>query len=331
MLFRKRNPPNPETDAASSTALGVGRRRWLQAAGVAGAAGMGWAGWQWYRQFRGSDEEVIGRGRSPDPPRQAVVEVYPAPSDDRFSYGRTETFEAEAARYTNFYEFSRYKSTWRYVDAFQPSPWKLTVSGLCRRPLTLDLDDFFKRYAASFVERRYRHRCVERWAMAIPWTGIPLARLLKDADPLSEARYVRFVSFNRPDQAPGIAGMPQHPWPYVEGLTLPEARHDLTLLATGMYGHPLLKQHGAPIRLVVPWKYGYKSIKSIERIEFVRERPETFWTTINPQAYPFESNVEPDVPRPWPQQMETMLGSDEVFKTQLYNGYGEHVAQLYRS
>ena len=165
--------------------------------------------------------------------------------------------------------------------------------------------------------------------MAIPWTGIPLATMLKAADPLDEATHVRFVSFNRPAEAAHQAVSGEFPWPYTEGLTIAEAMNELALLGVGVYGRPLLKQHGAPLRLVVPWKYGYKSIKSVERIELVSREPATFWSTLNPAAYPFESNVDPDVPRPWNQSSERMLGSDERFPTMKYNGYGEWVAGLY--
>jgi len=164
--------------------------------------------------------------------------------------------------------------------------------------------------------------------MAVPWTGVPMAKIIQDADPLPRATHVMFVSFMRPEQATQQQG-DEYPWPYTEGLTLPEATNELALLATGIYGQPLLKQHGAPIRSVVPWKYGFKSIKSIQRIEFVDHEPPTFWNTIAPDAYPFEANVEPDVPRPWPQHTERMLGSGAIFPTQLYNGYAEYVTDLY--
>ena len=166
--------------------------------------------------------------------------------------------------------------------------------------------------------------------MAVPWTGIPLAKLLQAVDPLPNATHVKFVSFQRPDQAPHQQSE-DYPWPYTEGLTLPEAMNELTLVATGIYGRPLLKQHGAPIRLVVPWKYGFKSIKSIERIELIDHEPPTFWSTINPAAYPFESNVDPNVSRPWPQNQERMLGTHEVFATQPFNGYAQFVAKLYEA
>ena len=307
----------------------VNRRRFLKAAGLAAAGGgLSVAGYAAWRRFRGSDEQVLAGG-VPEGSERLGRRFYPAPLDTRFEYGRNETLEIEAARYTNFYEFSSFKWSWRLVDGFKSDPWTVTIDGLCRNPRKLDIDALLSRYRRAMVERQYRHRCVEAWAMALPWTGIPLAEIVKDADPLPAATHVRFVSFNRPEQAPGMAENSEYPWPYTEGLTLPEAANDLTLLATGMYGHPLLKQHGAPVRLVVPWKYGFKSIKSIERIEFVDREPSAFWTTLRPEAYPFESNVEPHVARPWPQGTETMLGTGEVRRTQLYNGYESFVAGLY--
>jgi sulfoxide reductase catalytic subunit YedY len=197
------------------------------------------------------------------------------------------------------------------------------------KPRTYDLDDLVR--AFPLEERIYRHRCVEAWAMVVPWTGFPLASLLRKAEPLPEAKYVRFVSFYRPREASRQSG-PSMPWPYNEGLTLAEATNELTFLATGMYGHPLLKQHGAPVRLVVPWKYGFKSAKSIVRIELTARQPATFWNTLMPQEYDFEANVNPAVPHPrWSQEQERLLGTGETRTTLLYNGYGGQVAKLYRS
>lgn len=330
MFIHRKNPFDPDgNETPPEVALGnrkSSRRAALAAIGIAGGGGLVYAGWRW---FRGNDAEVVTRGRQSP---QALAEqsaFYPASRDLRFEYNRPETEEAAAARYTNFYEFSSTKWCWRYVDRFRTDPWTLTVDGLCRNPLRLDVGELLATFAKEFRERQLRHRCVETWAMAIPWSGIPLASLLKKADPLASATHVRFVSFDESEAAPGMAGMPSAPWPYTEGLTLPEAMNELTFLATGMYGHSLLKQHGAPVRLVVPWKYGYKSIKSIRRIEFVEGQPETFWSTLAPARYPFESNVDPTVARPWSQEFETMLGTNERLPTRLFNGYEEYVASLY--
>jgi sulfoxide reductase catalytic subunit YedY len=167
--------------------------------------------------------------------------------------------------------------------------------------------------------------------MIVPWTGFELRKLIEKVSPKPEAKFVRFVTFNRPQQAPGFAQLPDYPWPYFEGLRLDEAMHPLTLVATGIYGKPMPKQHGAPVRLVVPWKYGYKSIKSIVRIEFVRDQPRTFWETLGPDEYPFESNVNPRVPHPrWSQATERMIDTRDRARTQIYNGYGNLVAKLYQ-
>lgn len=328
MLIRRRNPLEPQggTETPESFALSRLSRRTVLALGGISAAAIGYGGYRWYR---GTDEQVLEHGRVEATSTPEFATYFPAPLDGRFEYGRLETIEAEAARYTNFFEFSSSKHSWRYVDAFQPLPWTLTIDGLCDNKMELSFDELLKRYKPALTERQYRHRCVEKWAMAIPWTGIPLLSIIKDAAPSFQATHVRFVSFNRPGEAEGIRGNPSDPWPYCEGLTIREAQNELCLLAVGMYGHPLLKQHGAPLRLVVPWKYGYKSIKSVERIQFVSQEPPTFWSTLNPSAYPFQSNVDPTVPRPWPQNVETMLGSGEIRPTEPFNGYGEYVAHLY--
>jgi sulfoxide reductase catalytic subunit YedY len=330
MFVHKRNPLDPVGGAETPESVALNRRRFMKTAALAAGAGaLGIGAFALWREFRATDEEVLRRGAVVPPEDADLATLYPAPRDDRFAYDRLETDEAAAARYTNFYEFSRRKSTWRYVDAFQTRPWSVSVEGHCRRPFRLNTDELLSRYRDALVERQYRHRCVETWAMAVPWTGIPLARILRDADPLASATHVQFDSFDRPAQAPGMAATPRFPWPYTEGLTIREAVNDLALLATGMYGHPLLKQHGAPIRLVVPWKYGYKSIKSVQRIVLTDREPATFWSTLDPAAYPFQSNVDPTVPRPWPQKEERMLGTSTRHATQLYNGYGEYVAHLY--
>jgi sulfoxide reductase catalytic subunit YedY len=330
MFIHRRKPWSPDSASETPERVFFSRRRWLQLAGLAGGAaaiGAGYAAWR--SVASGSDDEVLIAGRwSPEAERKYAA-FYPAQRDEGFEYGRTETLAAEAARTTNFYEFSRFKWCWKYVGPFEPDPWTLSVNGLVRTPQVWDLAQFYRQFQSRLVERQYRHRCVERWAMAVPWTGVPLAAVLEAADPLAQATHVRFVSFERPREAPNQAAGSEFPWPYCEGLTIDEARCDLAFLAVGVYGRPLLKQHGAPIRLVVPWKYGYKSIKSVARIELVGREPATFWNTLNPAAYPFESNVDPSVPRPWDQSQETMLGSGERRATEKYNGYGRWVAGLY--
>jgi sulfoxide reductase catalytic subunit YedY len=329
MFIRKPNPLDPVGGTETPEAVALNRRGWMRWTGYGLTTSMlGLGGYLGWKKLWGSDREVVNTNSEVTDTPQFLNEFFPAKRDDRFEYGRAETDRAQAARYTNFYEFSRFKWNWRYVDKFQPYPWQFEVTGLCRQPLKLDLNDFHRRFAPELVERQYRHRCVERWAMAIPWSGVSLATVLEAVDPLPTATHVLFTSFKRPAEA-AQQRSDEFPWPYTEGLTLPEAMNELALLASGMYGQPLLKQHGAPIRLVVPWKYGFKSIKSIERIELIDHEPPTFWSTLNPAAYPFESNVDPQVPRPWPQHQESMLGTNEVFPTQRYNGYEKYVSGLY--
>jgi len=324
MFIRKRRSFDPVGGKETPREVVLGRRKWLAIAG-AGATSLAAAGYAGWRRLSGSDDGVIVPGTG----AVRLARFFPCTRDTRFQFGRPPTREPDAARHTNFYEFSALKWCWRCVEKFQTDPWTIHIDGLCRRPIKLDIADFLSRYADDLTERQYRHRCVETWAMAVPWTGVPLVRVLNDVDPLGTATHVRFISFNRPQEADGMASHPSFPWPYVEGLTIAEAKNDLVLLSTGMYGHPLLKQHGAPLRLVVPWKYGYKSIKSIVRIQLLDHQPAALWTTMSPQAYPFESNVDPAVARPWPQHTERMLGSGDRYPTQRYNGYEEYVADLY--
>jgi len=321
------NRPHEPDGKETPPAVFFSRRRWLIAVGVGAGAAVA-AGLGWKYATPGSKEEVFGRGAIADEVKQKYAAHYPSRRNESFTYGRPETERLEAARYCNFYEFSRHKWVWEHVEPFNPHPWTVSVSGLCRKPLTIDLASLHKRYADLLEERQYRHRCVEKWAMAVPWTGFPLAKLLLDADPLPTATHVRFVSFNRPDEA-SRQRQDDYPWPYSEGLTIAEAMSDLTLLTVGVYGQPLLKQHGAPVRIVTPWKYGYKSIKSIQRIELVAAQPATFWNTLNPSAYPFGSNVNPMHVVPWRQDSEHMLGSGDDYPTEYLNGYRDEVGHLY--
>ncbi|HEV3085197.1 MAG TPA: protein-methionine-sulfoxide reductase catalytic subunit MsrP [Gemmataceae bacterium] len=319
-------PWNLPERAATPEAVAVSRRRWLKWLGLGGLAIGAGGGWLWWRHFGGSDDDVLLRGRS----LSVGDKLYPAATNPRFAeVDRPLTREVDAARFCNFYEFSSFKNVWRDVDAFKPLPWTVEVAGLVAKPRTYDMDDLV--HAFPLEQRVYRHRCVEAWAMAVPWTGFPLADLLRRAEPLPGAKFVRFVSFHRPDEASHQAN-DSFPWPYNEGLTLAEATNELAFVATGMYGHPLLKQHGAPVRLVLPWKYGFKSAKSIVRIELTDRQPATFWNTVGPNEYDFLANVNPEIPHPrWSQARERMLGTGEARPTQLYNGYGEWVARLYAS
>jgi sulfoxide reductase catalytic subunit YedY len=256
------------------------------------------------------------------------AKAFPAPRNPEFNPAWTLSKERAAGQYNNFYEFTLSKDVYRHVDKFVTAPWPVQIGGLVEKPMTIDALDLVQMFGLE--ERVYRLRCVEAWAMIVPWTGFPFSKLIEKVAPKPEAKFIRFETFHRPDQAPGVSRVPEYPWPYFEGLRLDEALNPLTLAATGIYGKPLPKQHGAPIRLVVPWKYGYKSIKSIVKIEFVAKQPKTFWETLQPEEYPFESNVNPAVPHPrWPQATERMIDTGDRIKTQLYNGYGKYVAHLY--
>ncbi len=261
-----------------------------------------------------------------------AVDLYPATTNSAFAeLDRPLTDEDVAGRYNNFYEFTITKDVWRNIGDFESRPWTTEVTGLVQNPQVFDIDDLTR--LMPLEERLYRHRCVEAWSMAFPWTGFPMKALMDLVQPFSSARYVKMTSFLRPDQAKGQWDNPDWPWAYTEGLTIEEAANELTLLATGIYGHELPDQHGAPIRLVVPWKYGFKGIKSIVRIEFTREKPATFWTQAAKTYYGFNSIVNPNVPHPnWSQATERFLENATVGDrrpTLLYNGYGDYVAHLY--
>ncbi len=251
-----------------------------------------------------------------------------AEKNSAFAVNRKMTDEIVAATYNNYYEFTMSKRTvWKKVEKFRTRPWEVEISGLVEKPMTLDVDDLIRQMPLE--ERVYRFRCVEAWAMVVPWIGFPMKALLEKVQPKAEAKYVRMFTFLDPDVA-----LEQNntrlPWPYFEGLTLAESMNDLTLLTVGIYGHILPPQHGAPIRLIVPWKYGFKSIKSIVSIELTDQKPRTFWNTLMPRAYSFEANVNPNVPHPnWSQASERMIGTGERFPTMIYNGYGSSVAHLY--
>ena len=303
---------------ATPEGIYLNRRRFLRAAATSGA------GLLLGCTARPSDAERA-EIKVPDAPDG----IYPAGRNAAFTVARPLTEERVAARYNNFYEFSEIKDkVWRLVDRFKTRPWEIEVKGLVENPGILDVDDLL--HKMPLEERLYRFRCVEAWAMTVPWTGFPLKALIDQVQPRSEAKYVRMVTFLRPEEAVGQERQHWYPWPYFEALTVQEAMNDLTLLVTGIYGHALPKQHGAPIRLIVPWKYGYKSIKSIVSIEFTRERPETFWNQVAPAEYGFYSNVNPGVPHPrWSQATERLIGTGERVRTRIHNGYGEYVAHLY--
>jgi sulfoxide reductase catalytic subunit YedY len=296
--------------AITPEAAFVNRRRFVQQLGIVGA---GWAASRF--PVLAADADPYAKG-------------YPFPRNKDFNPVGALTNEKVASTYNNFYEFTLRKDVYRHVARFQTSPWKIEIGGLVEKPMTVDALDWVT--SMPLEERVYRFRCVEAWAMVVPWTGFPFSKVADLVKPKAEAKFVRFITASKPDQMPGIGENPEYPWPYFEGLRIDEAMHPLTWMATGVYGKPLAKQFGAPLRLVVPWKYGYKSAKSIVKIEFVAKQPKTFWETLQPREYPFESNVDPGVPHPrWSQATERMIDTGDRVKTKKYNGYGEAVGRLY--
>ena len=250
-----------------------------------------------------------------------------AEPNPRYPAGRPITPEQDATTYNNFYEFGEDKSIWRAAQRMPVSPWQVELAGMMDKPRTLDLADLLKQ--VQLEDRVYRHRCVEAWAMTVPWTGFPLAALLKLAAPTASAKYVVFESAALPRVMPGLRSS-LYPWPYVEGCTIEEAANELAFMVTGMYGKELPKQDGAPLRLHLPWKYGFKSGKSIVKISFTDKQPETMWHALQPSEYGFWANINPEVSHPrWSQASERLLGTGERVPTVIWNGYGEWVAGLY--
>jgi sulfoxide reductase catalytic subunit YedY len=260
----------------------------------------------------------------PDP----SADLYPAKRNAKYTLDRPITDEKINGNYNNFYEFGADKNIARAAQALKVRPWTITIDGMVEKTMQLGIDDLVRKIPIE--ERLYRHRCVERWSMAIPWSGFPFAKLVEMAKPLSSAKYVRMETFLDKATAPEQKKT-WYPWPYVEGLTMAEATNDLAFLATGAYGKPIAKQHGAPIRLAVPWKYGFKSVKSIVKFTFTDQRPKSYWEDLQSSEYGFWANVNPEVPHPrWSQAMEELIGTNERRPTLLFNGYGEYVAGLYK-
>jgi sulfoxide reductase catalytic subunit YedY len=270
---------------------------------------------------------LFGRAFAADAPDPSSG-LYPAKRNDKYVLDRAITEEKHATTYNNFYEFGTHKNIWNAAQALPIRPWTVALDGMVEKPQTVGIDDLLK--VMPIEERLYRHRCVEAWSMAVPWTGFPMKALVDFAKPLSGAKYVVMYTFLDKAVAPGQRQF-WYPWPYVEGLTMEEARNELTFLATGMYGKPMPKQNGAPLRLAVPWKYGFKSVKSIVKFTFTDKRPKTFWEGLQASEYGFWANVNPEVAHPrWSQANERVLGSEDRVPTLLYNGYGAFVADLYK-
>ncbi len=295
----------------------LNRRTFLKAgaggAAIAGAASIGGA----------------ALGAVVPPERKADI---PDIAKSPYSTDETPNSYEDVTTYNNYYEFGTGKADpARNATGFKPRPWTITVDGHAENTGTFDFDDFIKPYTAE--ERIYRMRCVEAWSMVIPWVGIPLAEIVKRLSPTSKARYVAFETLADRKQMPGLRYRVLD-WPYREGLTIDEATNPLTILAVGLYGETLPNQNGAPLRLVVPWKYGFKGIKSIVRISFVEKMPKTSWNMAAPQEYGFYANVNPDVDHPrWSQARERRIGASLFASKQdtlMFNGYGEFVADLYK-
>jgi sulfoxide reductase catalytic subunit YedY len=272
----------------------------------------------------------VGTGATAAPPTGAPLKATPNPA---YTWPDPPTKVEAATTYNNFYEFGTNKDDpARLAHTLRPRPWHVQVDGLCAKPRTFDIEEILK--LAPLEERIYSLRCVEAWSMVIPWIGYPLAALLKHVEPRPGATYVEFTTLKDPEQfpaqKPSFFGFGSLEWPYVEGLRLDEALHPLTLLTVGMYGQVLPNQNGAPVRIVIPWKYGFKSAKSLVRIRLTDTEPKTAWNRAAPQEYGFYSNVNPNVDHPrWSQATERRIGEFRRRSTLMFNGYADQVASLY--
>ena len=310
MLIRR--PPDIRSSEITSQSNYLNRRRFLEGSAFAAASLIA---------------PGVGAALLPKEPRAKLKDVAASP----LSTDEAPNSYEDITTYNNFYEFGTGKEDpYRNSQEFEPRPWTLEVAGHAERTGVFQLEDFVKPYALE--ERIYRMRCVEAWSMVIPWVGIPLASVIRELKPTSAAKYVRFLTLDDPKQMPGQRSRVLS-WPYREGLTMAEAMHPLTIFAVGLYGEILPNQNGAPIRLVVPWKYGFKGIKSIVKIEFVERMPATSWNMAAPREYGFYANVNPNVDHPrWSQARERRIGAGLFAgkqETLMFNGYADQVASLY--
>ena len=307
-----RRPDDIPSSEITDEKLYINRRRFLVAAGVIGATGAGLLGCS-------SDAEGSNTGGSAGD--QMPAGSAQEPEDKPNSY-------EQITSYNNFYEFGTDKEDPKENSGgFHSQPWTVRVEGLCKKPGDYHFEDLVKPH--KVVDRTYRLRCVEAWSMVIPWQGIPLAEMVKRFEPQPSAKFVAFTTVMRPSEMPGQR-RPVLQWPYIEGLRMDEAMNDLTLMTTGLYGKPLPNQDGAPIRLIVPWKYGFKGIKSIVKIAFVDQQPETTWNIAAANEYGFYANVNPEVDHPrWSQGTERRIGEFRRRRTLLFNGYADKVASMY--
>jgi sulfoxide reductase catalytic subunit YedY len=310
MLIRRRRGWELPESTATDEAVFRDRRRLIQAIAAGPILASG-----------------LLRGREALADTDPSAGLYPAKRNPKYTLDRPLTDEKYPTTYNNFYEFGTDKDIVDAAQALPIHPWTITIDGMVDKKMTVDIDDLLKKMPLE--ERLYRHRCVEAWSFTVPWTGFPLAALVDMAKPSNSAKYLKMVTFMDPKVAPGQNAF-FYPWPYTEGLTMAEATNDLAFMVTGMYGKPLPKQDGAPLRLATPWKYGFKSVKSIVHFEFTDKRPMTYWEQLQSSEYGFWANVNPAVPHPrWSQATERVLGTDQRVPTLIYNGYGEYVASLY--
>ncbi len=315
-IHRRRGWEIAERDATPEAVV-TGRRALL--GGAAGALALGAA------QPAAAQWNIFGR--RPNMPALPPLAPLAALRSAKYEPGRAITTEPEATTYNNYYEFGQSKSVYDEAQALKVTPWTIEVAGMVAKPRKIGLDDLLK--SVALEERVYRHRCVEAWAMTVPWIGFQLSELVKLAEPTSAARYVVFTTLADKATMPGLR-QSWYPWPYTEGVTIEEAANELAFLSVGMYGKMIPPQNGAPIRLTMPWKYGFKSAKSIVKVTFTDKRPRTFWEELQDSEYGFWANVNPAVSHPrWSQAKERLLGTDEMVPTQIWNGYGEYVAGLY--
>ena len=320
MLNRIRKSWELPESAATPESIFRGRRRLLKAVAagpilVAAPAAL----------IGCDSEEEKAIAATPDP----TAHLYPVKRNERYKVARAITAESDATTYNNYYEFGSSKNIHGRARTLPIRPWTVTITGMVEKEFQIGIDDLLAKMPLE--ERVYRHRCVEAWSMTVPWSGFPMRALVDLARPLAGAKYVRMTSFQGIKAAIGQREA-WYPWPYIEGLSVAEATNELAFLATGLYGKPIPKQNGAPLRLAVPWKYGFKSTKGIVAFEFTNNRPVSFWERIQAQEYGFWANVNPKLPHPrWSQASERVLGSGKRVPTQLFNGYAELVAGLYQN
>lgn len=268
-------------------------------------------------------------GRSPNPASPNLPPMK-AEHNAQYTVDHPITSERVATHYNNYYEFTEIKDrVWQLAENFHSRPWEIQIKGQVEKPRKVDVDELIRQMPIE--ERVYHHRCVEAWTIFVPWIGFPMKKFVEWCAPTGKARFIRMVSFLRPSEAEGQRLATWYPWPYYEALTIEEASNELALLVVGMYGKTLPNQNGAPLRLHVPWKYGYKSIKGITLFEFTSKQPANFWNVVVPSEYDFQANVNPNKPHPrWSQATERIVETGERIPTRLYNGYEEYVAHLYK-